>query len=727
MNSTATETLANAGVQSWHEAHQRYLELELQRVRLRVQRRVTWLRRRWKQDPLQPYQGLVISEAQADALLAGDDRGEEVSFHQDDPESAVLTDALAAIAHQLAAQKQSWPDAAPLPPIDVLATLFGLTAFERDILLLCVAPEIDPSFERLYAYVQDDVTRKYVTPHLALALFAEHATRESFAPDATLRRFRLVSLEPSALPAGAHMASPLRIDERVANYLCGSGELDRRIADLLEPIAAAPLAPKHELLARRLARHYEGHTSERMSPPLNLVGPTGGGKRAVAKALCDRLGVGAYQLDVKRLPAVRAERLDLLRLIEREMILSESAFYADAIGCDDAATLDTLSDLVQHFRRFFILASDDRWTTERALLVAATPKLDAAARRVMWRQAIAQHNLAGQVPDSEIDALVEHFEIGPGAIMQAAALARTRAQLDGEDGTSATAVDLWQACREIARRTLDDRAQRLTPGYTWNDIVLPEEVFRQLQDIGAQVAHRFQVYESWGFGRRLTRGRGITALFAGASGTGKTMAAEILAQELKLDLYRIDLAGVVNKYIGETEKNLRKVFDAAEQSGAILFFDEADALFGKRTEVKDSHDRYANIEVNYLLQRMEDYRGLAILATNRKAALDRAFLRRLRFLIDFPSPDAGDRKRIWQKVFPPAAAVEALDFNALARLDVPGGNIKSLALNAAFLAAAEGRPIGMPHVMRAARREYAKIDKLITPADFGHYDDKVAP
>ena len=298
--------------------------------------------------------------------------------------------------------------------------------------------------------------------------------------------------------------------------------------------------------------------------------------------------------------------------------------------------------------------------------------------------------------------------------------AQGRARLHApDDSTDATADDLWQACREHAGWHLEELAQCIIPCYTWDDIVLPEDVLRQLQEIAAQVTYRPLVYETWGFGEKSSRGRGISVLFAGPSGTGKTMAAEILANHLKLDLYRIDLAGVVSKYIGETEKNLKKVFDAAEHSGAILFFDEADALFGKRTEVKDSHDRYANIEVNYLLQRMEDYRGLAILATNRKSALDRAFLRRLRFLVDLPFPDAESRRHIWQKVFPPQAAVDGLDSHALARLEIPGGNIRNIALNAAFLAASEGAPVGMAHVMHAARREYAKIDKLMTEAEFG--------
>ena len=284
-----------------------------------------------------------------------------------------------------------------------------------------------------------------------------------------------------------------------------------------------------------------------------------------------------------------------------------------------------------------------------------------------------------------------------------------------------TAEDAWHACRDKSGGNSAVLAQRLTPCYTWDDIVLPDDLMRQLREIADQVAARAQVYERWGFGARLPRGRGINALFSGPSGTGKTMAAEILANHLQLDLYRIDLAGVVSKYIGETEKNLRNVFDAAEQSGAILFFDEADALFGKRTEVKDSHDRYANIEVNYLLQRMEDFRGLAILCTNRRSALDRAFLRRLRFLVEFPFPDGENRRMIWQKVFPSQAPMAPFDPSALSRLEISGGNIRNIALNAAFLAAGQNTNIGMEHVLHAARREYSKIDKMLTEAEFGSH------
>jgi SpoVK/Ycf46/Vps4 family AAA+-type ATPase len=309
--------------------------------------------------------------------------------------------------------------------------------------------------------------------------------------------------------------------------------------------------------------------------------------------------------------------------------------------------------------------------------------------------------------------------------LRAAGAAAESATLRSEP--AATADDVWRASEQEATPKLDELAKRIAPTYGWDDIVLPREPFRQLREIAAQVIHRAKVYRDWGFGEKLARGRGIAALFAGPSGTGKTMAAEVLARDLRLDLYRIDLAGVVSKYIGETERNLKRIFAAAERGGAILFFDEADALFGKRSEVKDSHDRYANIEVNYLLQSMEDFRGLAILATNRKSSLDSAFVRRLRFIVDFPFPDAAHRQRIWRSVFPPQADLHGIDFAWLARLEIPGGHIRNVAIAAAFLAASEGASIGMIHVMRAARREYGKMERLIQEADFGPYYAAVTP
>jgi SpoVK/Ycf46/Vps4 family AAA+-type ATPase len=327
-------------------------------------------------------------------------------------------------------------------------------------------------------------------------------------------------------------------------------------------------------------------------------------------------------------------------------------------------------------------------------------------QRRVWQTLLGE---ATAPVNGHLGALVSQFNFTVPAIRASV----QEALGSGAEG-EALARALWDAGRAQARPRLEDLAQRIVSRSTWDDLVLPEAERAMLREIAAHVAHRTTVYETWGFHALGTRGLGISALFAGASGTGKTMAAEVLADVLRLDLYRIDLSGVVSKYIGETEKNLRRVFDAAEDGGAILFFDEADALFGKRSEVKDSHDRYANIEINYLLQRMESYQGLAVLATNMKGALDPAFLRRIRFVVNFPFPDATQRAELWRRMFPPPTPTEGLDVVTLARLSIAGGNIRNIALNAAFLAAQAAEPVRMPHILRAVRSEYAKLERPLS-------------
>jgi len=289
-----------------------------------------------------------------------------------------------------------------------------------------------------------------------------------------------------------------------------------------------------------------------------------------------------------------------------------------------------------------------------------------------------------------------------------------RPELAASDAPDAV---LWNACRSLSRSRLDELAQRIAPAAQWGDLILPPAQAANLRQIAAHVQQRLKVYQEWGFANKGTRGLGISVLFAGESGTGKTMAAEVLAHELGLDLYRIDLSSVVSKYIGETEKNLRRVFDAAEECGAMLLFDEADALFGKRSEVKDSHDRYANIEVSYLLQRMEAYRGLAILTTNLKTALDTAFQRRLRFVVQFPFPDQEQRAAIWRGVFPQATPRDELDYTKLSRLHAAGGNIRNIALNAAFSAADAQQPVCMSHLLQAAHHEAGKRERPLSDAE----------
>jgi SpoVK/Ycf46/Vps4 family AAA+-type ATPase len=704
----------------WQEANEAYLAVQMRRLRLLVRRRVLWLRSQWQHDPLQNYQGMVVGEAEADRLLAGEDREAEIRFQRENPEAAAISRSIDDSERELAAQAET--STGP-PALEMLVHLFGLTPFERDILLLGLASELDPSFERLYAYVQDDMNRGYPTPHLGLALFGREddeppAAWGSFAPEAPLRCFHLLVLEPGQLPGMPLGARPLKLDERVADYLRGVISLDDRVAHLLRPLAPAPLAPAHQKLVEQLVRSLGSADGPHRWSAVNLTGATGAGKGAVARALCDSLGLRLYSLDLKQLPSPGPERRETLRLLEREAVLHQFAVYVPVDESAAGSGAPALDTLVQDLGIFFIIGSREHQRTVREMVTVEVPKPDKGAQRILWHQVLADApSLNGAV-----EAVVQQFDFGPRAVAQVALAADARVRLrSSEEGAEMTADDLWQACREHAGWHLTELAQRVVPYCTWEDIVLPEDVFEQLQEIAGQVANRPLVYEEWGFGARLNRGRGLSALFSGSSGTGKTMAAEILANHLGLDLYRIDLAGVVSKYIGETEKNLRKVFDSPEQSGAILFFEEADALFGKRTEVKDSHDRYANIEVNYLLQRMEEYGGLAILATNRKSALDGAFLRRLRFLVDFPFPDTNSRLRIWQKVFPPEAEIGELDYGLLGRMEISGGNIKNIALNAAFLAADQGTAIGMAHVMHAAQREYAKMDKLISEVEFGSF------
>jgi hypothetical protein len=697
----------------WREANEAYLSEHVRRLRLLIQRRVLLLRSRWRHEPLQDYRGLVVGEAEADRLLA--DEPPEARFWQENEEAAAIGRSIAGVEDGLISRSEALAETGRPSALDELCYLFGLTPFERDAVVLSLAPELDPRFERLYAYVQDDMNRGYPSPHLALALFGGGSPPDawdSFTPEAPLRRFRLVSLEPGPLAGTPDGARPLRLDERIAGYLRGIDRLDDRVAHLLSPpLEPTPITHEQQELVDRLAGFFEAEAQYRW-PALNLTGPPAVGKEAVAVALCDRLGLRLYGLQPDRLPSALPERPETLRLLEREAVLGQFAVY---VAANEPASPEAL---VRDLKLFCIVGSKERRGTVSDSIAVEVPKPDRAEQRRLWRQSLA----GAPSLNGSVDAVVQQFDFGPRNIARTALAAEARARLRASNGEArVTAEDLWEACREQAGWRLEELAQRIVPCSGWQDIVLPEDVFRQLQEISGQVANRPQVYEAWGFGARLGRGRGLSALFSGASGTGKTMAAEILSNHLGLDLYRIDLAGVVSKYIGETEKNLRGLFDAAERSGAILFFDEADALFGKRTEVRDSHDRYANIEVNYLLQRMEEYAGLAILATNRRSALDRAFLRRLRFLVDFPFPDANSRRRIWQKAFPPDAQTGDLDHGLLSRMEIPGGNIKNVALAAAFLAAGEGKPIGMPHIMRAAKREYAKMDRLVSQAEFGPY------
>jgi ATPase family protein associated with various cellular activities (AAA)/winged helix domain-containing protein len=598
--------------------------------------------------------------------------------------------------------------ALPAPSaLEILCAAFRLSPFERDVLLLCAGIELDSTFAACCATAQGDARKLYPTFSLALAaLPAEHWS--ALSPSSSLRRWRLIDLTNNE----GLVAAPLRIDERVLHFLTGVNHLDDRLQALVEPISATHDVPPSQLeVVRRIAQLWAN--SENQIPPIvQLCGGDGSGRRTVAALACGEIGLHLHGLRYSDIPAPAAERESLARLWDREAILSHSALLVDAEEMETADCTRTLLPFLENVRGvLLVMRREPLRACRRPIVRFDVRKLSSAEQKELWNKSLGQdfRQLNGQVEN-----VVSQFSLGPRSIEAACAALGSHSWDETDLGAK-----LWEACRVQSRTRLNDLAQRIEPAATWNELVLPEAQRQLLREITTHVRQRIKVYETWGFAEKGERGLGISALFAGTSGTGKTMAAEVLARELCLDLYRIDLSSVVSKYIGETEKNLRRVFDAAEEGGAILLFDEADALFGKRSEVKDSHDRYANIEVSYLLQRMESYRGLAILTTNMKSALDPAFLRRLRFIVQFPFPDAAQRAEIWRRIFPASTPTQELDLLKLSRLNVAGGNICNIAMNAAFLAAEANEPVRMKHLLRAARSEYTKLEKPLTESEIG--------
>ncbi len=600
--------------------------------------------------------------------------------------------------------------------LESVCAAFGLSHFERDILLLCAGMELDSTFASHCASAQGDPLRAYPTFSLALAALPDPHW-SALTPTAPLRRWRLIEVGAGS----ALTISPLRIDERILHYLTGILYLDERLVGLVGALhTSGALVPSHRLHAERLATTWSGIENTSVLPLIQLCGGEILSKMTIAATACASLGLKLYVISASVIPQNPGELEAFIRLWERESILSSSALLIDCDEVDitDAARERAITQLVECMGGALIITSRvRRRSMQRPVVTLDVHKPTPDEQRTIWKSMLGKtsSSLNGQV-----EVLVSQFNLSAQIIHNACdEVLGSFVSGDGKSSADELGNELWGICRTHTRPRLDDLAQRIEQAATWDDLVLPLQQQQILREIAVHVRQRFKVYENWGFASKGSRGLGISALFAGASGTGKTMAAEVLANELHLDLYRIDLSQVVSKYIGETEKNLRRVFDAAEDGGAVLLFDEADALFGKRGEVKDSHDRYANIEISYLLQRMEAYRGLAILTTNMKSALDSAFMRRIRFVVQFPFPDTSQRAEIWGRIFPKNTPTSGLNVEKLSRLNVAGGNIRNIALNAAFLAAEAGEPVRMTHLLHAARTEYAKLEKPLTEVEIG--------
>jgi hypothetical protein len=592
-----------------------------------------------------------------------------------------------------------------------LIQTFELNDDDRAILLIALAAELDRRYERLFAYLQDDVTQRRATVNLVMNLLGQDAEQrfaiwERLLPNAPLRAHHLVECV-----ADAHMRDPIflahavKVDLRIVAHLLGDGTPDPRLHHAVERLHAA-------------TSERAGQVESNEAPLVYLQGHDAVEQRETAARFSLENGVPLVRIDLHTLKTLPLPFDLVWRLALREGYLGEAAVLVEgweAILDDERRIPADVWQTICTYPRMVFLAGTEGWEPEDAdrsrrllRIKLDTPPYNEQLR--LWVDALQAQGVA--VDPGDIAELAGKFRLGAGSIRRAVQAALDHAATRGEP---ARLGDLYAGAQSQTGLHLGKLAQRIDSRYVWDDLILPDDRLEQLRELCARARYGHVVREQWGYGRKIAPTRGISALFAGDSGTGKTMAAEVIASDLGLLLYKIDLSAVVSKYIGETEKNLRGLFDAAERTSAVLFFDEADALFGKRSEVKDSHDRYANIEIAYLLQQIERYDGIAILATNLRQNLDEAFTRRLDFLIDFPFPEPEYRRKLWAAHFPADAPVgRDVNLDDLAeRYRLAGGNIRNAALAAAFLAAADGGVITMGHVRHAVRREHQKIGRLL--------------
>ncbi len=683
---------------------------------------------------------LYIADEEVDTLLAsgGDAAAKPIDLSLIDQAIADQDHAIAAALAQSAGRDIDCR-------LERLAILFNFAPIERQALIICLAPELRAKYDRLYAYLQNDITRKKPTVDLVLNLSCDSElerwrARPLFDDSGTLFRADILqAIEDVQSPSGSSgLARCLKLDPRVLSYLLGHAVPDARLRDVfrvhdpaLSPGQLAADPAVQERLSRLIASRANSTVGDK---PLfiHLHGPPGVGKRELAVAGSRQLGCLLLEVDLEALMLQDREAKTLLRLAFRESLFFQAPLYLSGIdvlgGEDGKARLlaKALGRIIQDFGWITYGAGERPWRPHDLTRFARfhsieMPLPSVSIRDLVWRRAMERlWPEASQIPT---DSLARRFRLTPGWISDAITAARQEHELAG-DGAAPKSSDLAAACRNQSNQRLGDLAAKIEPRYGWDDIVLPLDTQDLLREISAQVRHRHRVLTEWGFEQKLVYGTGLSALFSGPPGTGKTMAAQVIARDLEVDLYKIDLANVVSKYIGETEKNLGRIFDEAETSNAVLFFDEADALFGKRTEVSDAHDRYANIEVSYLLQKMEEYSGIVVLATNFRNNMDDAFIRRIRFIVDFPFPDEASRRRIWKVHFPATAPVsDDMDFDLLGKeINVAGGNIKNIVLNAAFRAADGGSGIDMRHIIESTKREFCKIGKLWSGDSFAKYE-----
>lgn len=713
-----------------------YLMAELGLLDLALGREVLQARHNFAHDQREGFAGLFISEQEVDRLLG----------HAPEPQvepPAKLLKAIDARRKEIERRKKASLKQDVYLALPRLAQLFGLTPFEEQTVLICLAPELDLKYEKLFAYLQDDITKKRPTIDLILKLLCTTPDeklrgRSLLSPPATL--FRSQILRSQETEEAFSLSRSLRLDERILKFLLAIDGLHQAQAHNIKLLSTKRklrnLRWSKAIRTRLLgiaSEHLRNNLSSGRKLIYHLYGPPGTGKKTLASSLCKELDVALIVIDLNSVLRGGQNFEETVRSLLREAILQPAAVflenYDQALEKDDEGLFhqQTLARAIEDFSWLTFISTETHLKStehfKNHLFLSVELRKPSLRMRASLMKKMTKEATGGTELDTDWGELAAKFHLTPGQMEAAIATARNHAHLREGGQPTLTTRDLYKGCRAYSHQKMATLARKLTLRHTWDDITLPPDSMAQLRELCAQMKYRHKVYSEWAFERKVSLQKGICALFHGQSGTGKTMAVEIVARELRLAAYKIDLSTVVSKYVGETEKNLNAIFREAETANAILFFDEADAIFGKRTEVKDAHDRYANIEINYLLQRLEEFSGVVILATNLRKNIDNAFYRRMDFAIEFPFPDEAGRYLIWKQHFPATAPVaDDVDFSFLAeRITIPGGNIKNIVLNAAFLAAEQRGAIKMEHLIHATRREYEKIGRMCTEMEFAPY------
>ncbi len=739
------DTLVFAASKVYHKSSE-YLFDELKWLDLTIQLQLLKKQHGQPANPLEQFKGLVITEQEIEVLLNDGLQNENTYTVSSEQRIDDLTEALNGLEKHIEQRRAASIDQGVYLSLHQLSVVFNLSLFEERCLLICMAPELNRKYEKLYAYLQDDITRKNPSIGLVMDLLCQTEyekvqARWAFGRQAPMLKFGLLHIDEEYPTGHIPMISRyLKLDDRIVGFLLETLDFEERlnrIARLYMPGNRADqitLVEDITVRLKNLVKQNLNKVANGRGMIFHFYGLYGVGKLALAEFVCFEVGLPMIIADLGKMPDDAGGFEDLISLLGREALLQQAALCLTNLDDlvedidQNLSKIRFILDSCQRFTRLTFLLGSKPWQIQGGLadidyIELELPVPDEKTRQGLWRKLSENIHLASGIDYGE---LAGKFRFTPGQIKDALAMAQNLARWrSGNTGGVIHDADLYTACRSQSNQKLGKMAQKLSPRYIWQDIILPSGQLEQLNEICRQVKYRHIVYGDWGFDRKLSLGKGINVLFCGPPGTGKTMAAEVLANELGLDLYKIDLSQVVSKYVGETEKNLENIFREAYSSNAILFFDEADALFGKRSEVKDAHDRYANIEIAFLLQKMEEYDGITILASNLRNNMDEAFIRRLQFIIEFPFPDAEYRERIWQAMFPPEAPrSDDIDFGFLARkYNITGGNIKNIVLTAAFMAA-EGSPeIGMRHLIRATQRELQKMGKICMKEDFGQYFD----